>query len=818
MRKVFQILFCCIFLFQIAQAQTAVAPSAGDGTKENPYQIATLENLYWISSDTANWKYNYIQTADINAAQTSNWFGGEGWLPIGNKAPIFQGNYNGNGHLIDSLFINRPSDSFVGLFGWATKSIINLGVTHANITGGERVGVIAGWGGVLENCYSSGVVNGTGSYAGGFAGFISGGRIVNCFSSADVNGNYAAGGLVGVNDNCFILNSYSLGKIDGKTSGGLAGYNGNSLIINSYFAGKVTGTEAAGGLIGAGTYTIVDSSIYIFNSFWDTDSTGVLTTKGGMGKTSAELKNPLLFTESPWDSTVWFMDAGFNNGYPYLWWQNPGGTPLPEGNIIPPAAGDGTKGNPYRIATLKNLYWLSLNPLLWGGNHYFLQVADINASKTRELGNGEGWVPLGTVRTGFFGNYYGNSHIIDSIYINRPSVSYQGLFGYTIIRGTIDSLGIINADITGHSTVGAICAYSNCNISNCYSTGRIQGTGDKIGGLLGVDYYGVIKNCYSTADVTGENYVGGLIATCDGTSNSINQCYSIGAVTGKNNVGGLVGKDNAYPQSAVNSSFWDSLTSGQSTSSGGVGKSTSEMKSTQTFSGAGWTPALWYMDADYNNGYPYLSWQHPDGTPMPLIAKFGIDNTSIIFNSATVDSSEQRFTKIYNSGFDTLRITNIVSTNNCFTFEPATITLKPSGKIVFFVTFAPKDTSTQTGYIIFTSNTSGSPDTLAVKGKGSTVTAVTDKPVIPKSFSISQNYPNPFNPETVINYSIPKTTLVSIKVYDIIGRDVSQLVNEIKSPGNYSVRFDGTNLSSGIYFYSITAGEFNMVRKMILLK
>jgi gluconolactonase len=89
---------------------------------------------------------------------------------------------------------------------------------------------------------------------------------------------------------------------------------------------------------------------------------------------------------------------------------------------------------------------------------------------------------------------------------------------------------------------------------------------------------------------------------------------------------------------------------------------------------------------------------------------------------------------------------------------------------------------------------------------------------LPLQFRLFQNYPNPFNPETVIDYSISKTTLVSIKVYDILGRYAAQLVNEIKHPGKYSVKFDGTSLPSGIYFYSITAGKFNKVRKMILLK
>ncbi|MEO8399177.1 MAG: T9SS type A sorting domain-containing protein [Ignavibacteriaceae bacterium] len=85
-------------------------------------------------------------------------------------------------------------------------------------------------------------------------------------------------------------------------------------------------------------------------------------------------------------------------------------------------------------------------------------------------------------------------------------------------------------------------------------------------------------------------------------------------------------------------------------------------------------------------------------------------------------------------------------------------------------------------------------------------------------FSLSQNYPNPFNPTTKIEYSIPKTSFVKLKVYDILGKEVITLVNEEKSIGNYSIEFNGNNLSSGIYFYKIQAGNYSSVKKIILLK
>ena len=85
-------------------------------------------------------------------------------------------------------------------------------------------------------------------------------------------------------------------------------------------------------------------------------------------------------------------------------------------------------------------------------------------------------------------------------------------------------------------------------------------------------------------------------------------------------------------------------------------------------------------------------------------------------------------------------------------------------------------------------------------------------------YNLSQNYPNPFNPSTVISYQLPVIGFVTLKVYDILGREVATLVNEEKPAGEYEVEFNGTNLPSGIYFYQIKAGNYSETKKMVLLK
>ena len=93
---------------------------------------------------------------------------------------------------------------------------------------------------------------------------------------------------------------------------------------------------------------------------------------------------------------------------------------------------------------------------------------------------------------------------------------------------------------------------------------------------------------------------------------------------------------------------------------------------------------------------------------------------------------------------------------------------------------------------------------------------------IPNNFSLSQNYPNPFNPETTINFSIPsvETTrrVVSLKVYNISGREVATLVNQQLTPGTYSVQWDASNYPSGVYFYNLSSGGFTQTNKMVLIK
>lgn len=96
--------------------------------------------------------------------------------------------------------------------------------------------------------------------------------------------------------------------------------------------------------------------------------------------------------------------------------------------------------------------------------------------------------------------------------------------------------------------------------------------------------------------------------------------------------------------------------------------------------------------------------------------------------------------------------------------------------------------------------------------------SVSDEPQLPKVFALSQNYPNPFNPSTKISFEVPTQSRVSIKVFDVLGREVATLVNEEKQPGRYSSTWDANGAASGVYFYRMTAGSFSDVKKLLLLR
>jgi len=362
--------------------------------------------------------------------------------------------------------------------------------------------------------------------------------------------------------------------------------------------------------------------------------------------------------------------------------------------------GSGTLGDPYIIYDVNDLQAIE--------NHlaaYYELANDIDASATSGWNDGAGFLPIGENNPYFTGNFDGKGYSITNLYINRPDWMDVALIAVTAGNVVIQNVNLVNVNITGGWAVGGIVSYvigislevRNCSVSGsmvtknigeaggiigcmytgeglidhchvsgtvsgsnfyssiggivgencrpltisnsyttcnvegkdyvggivgysgynanltmekCFTTGNITGSNWGAGGLIGdFSVAGSIKNCYATGHITGNQAVGGAFgAFYNGT---IEFVYSAGLVTGNSYVGGLHGYDSGSEE--VNPCFWDKETSGQLTSVTGTGKTTVQMQTKSTFTDAGWDfNTIWAMCVAGVAGYPCLLGVTPD--------------------------------------------------------------------------------------------------------------------------------------------------------------------------------------------------------------
>ncbi|QJD86607.1 S-layer homology domain-containing protein [Cohnella herbarum] len=234
----------------------------GEGTEENPYQIAHADQLNDVRNHLEVPGNYFILTADIDLSSYST---DVGWAPIND----FNGNIDGKGYTITGLTINRPIESNIGLFGITSdgSSIANMKLENVNVKGENQVGGLVGrhQNGTISNSYVSGSVSGifdpiswqNGRSVGGLVG-TNEGTINTSYSTAGLKGASYIGGLVGEN-NGTIDNSYATGNVERASgAGGLVGVN-NGTISNSYGSGNVEAPSGAGGLVGENNGTISTS-------------------------------------------------------------------------------------------------------------------------------------------------------------------------------------------------------------------------------------------------------------------------------------------------------------------------------------------------------------------------------------------------------------------------------------------------------------------------------------------------------------------------------------------------------------------------------
>jgi len=652
-----------------------------------PSQNLEIRDWYDLDDVRDNLAGNHTLMNDLDsttagyeelASPTANQ--GKGWEPIGTFIPMCPyggliGTFDGQGYEIRDLYINRPDEYLVGLFGcvYAAGVIKDIGVVNFTVTGDSYVGGIVGRNiynqGPVTNCYAAGsvivhaVVGSVGGVIGGFGagGLIglNGGptTVSNCYFMGNVTSysSYAAwtflvgvGGLVGVNYGT-VSDSYSNANVTGQYGvGGLVGRNlFDGTVRNSYSTGSVTGEEGVGGLVG-------DTVVYgtVSNCYYNHDEVlingeNVITIGALFGEDFEE-----------WLANDKFLDVNERlsqeNGYyvvnnvtdfkELLAFGQDGSLKFKLKNdldlatepnfYIPYFAGE-FDGNGHKISNLSfNFDFVShvglFGYLAPGGKVTKVGLENVNIAGYSAVGGLVGDTCEGTVSDSYssgsvtgnevVGGLVGHSNFgtVNNSYSTASVMGHSGVGGLIGGNGGTVSNSYSTGNITGSDQVGGLAGSNARTVSNSYATGSVSGN-EHVGGLVGVNFgLGTVDNSYATGSITGDEYVGGLIGS-NGDRGAVSNCYSTGSVTGNTNFGGLVGR-NYYGtgEGTVSNSFWDTGTSGQATSDGGTGKTTTEMQYIATFSGAAWdicavnpsqTNPAYIWNIVNNVTYPFLSWQ-----------------------------------------------------------------------------------------------------------------------------------------------------------------------------------------------------------------
>lgn len=541
-----------------------IPPFAGSGSYNDPYLVETAGQLSFIAHHQ---DAHFLQTEDIDLAE-SIWNENDGWLPIseyyGFDHPdnaVFSGVFDGNGHSIKNLRINRPIDNNQGLFSYTENAeILNVRLKNVQITGHRNVGGVVGFARntIVEESSVTGEINGTSSNVGGLIGQSvgTGNYVRHCYTGTDVQGLSNVGGLIGYSTTTTfsIENCYTGGSVRGQLNcvGGLAGYSWGD-VINSYTTSYVATTDTIyiGGLIGRSDFGDA------INSYWNTDTTNQLISDGGYPKSSAEMLQAGNYED--WDfEEIWAIAEG--SSFPRLYWQEedinqiiPGpyslravsGSSVVRLSWQPPITGNITQYKLYRdnqmITEIAADHTEYTDTSVRNFNSYsYRVVALLDNERYTSFSNPAIAVPF---------TFAGGDGTINNPYLVESAHQLHA------VKTQLDKHYRQTADIylddshwyegTGWQPIGNSAVNS--------FTGSYDGGGHRITGLRThnpeTDYqglFGYIRNAtirnlgIINGEVTGRNYVGGLAGKAIGST--IENCFFYGEVTSRGvDTGGLAG-------------------------------------------------------------------------------------------------------------------------------------------------------------------------------------------------------------------------------------------------------------------------------------
>ncbi|GEM_PF-4879075 len=765
----------------------------GNGSEGIPYEIATLNNLYWLADNNSLWSSgtHFRQVNNIDASTTGMWDGEKGFSPIGIfSTNPFEGKYDGNGHIIDQLTISRSDQQYIGLFGYLKNAHIqNIGVKNSSLTGSNFVG--------------------------GLAGRSDNSTIEKSFTSGEISGNNFLGGLIASSMNSSIYNSYSTVNINGnERGGGLVGDMDSSSIINSYAACNIDDEMLfSGGLVGTSSGSTVE------NSFWDISASAQLTSAEGEGKTSEEMKDVYTFLDAGWDfvveaangtEDVWDMDLineGINSGYPILSWQT-------SGNNLRKFEAVLNHNEGWRLLSTPAI--ISYQRLL---NSVWTQGADYGANTTSGTPNiytwpdrpGKDpidWVSVTDLRnkipegSGFLAYIYADDNFdgIDDPFPKRLTV-----YG---IDDAQEISAAINTNTSAFSLIGnpypATIAFDDVSKTGLTNVAYVWDPNDDSGD--GGTEANSPGGSWKTWNGSVGDLTGGLIAPFQGffvqnsemstrsltfTESSISEVP--GSFYGKTVHHDVMAARIHLEGEGLRSSVWLQFSENGSSSKQVLGDAL-KLES-------------------FGNDYARIAIQKNDVlldiAHLPSVAEYltiPLDISATKAGNFTIDFTDKILTDafsiyLYDHELDHLEKAKL-GFKYSFNLRSASARKNLSPNSIPGLLLAEKSKEIRFSLLI---HSEGEFDSDRFN-------------VLPNRVSLHQNYPNPFNPTTSIRYSLPAATNVTLVVYDMIGRKVADLVKGFYQPGEYIVPFDAANLSSGVYMYQLTAGQVSITKKMTVVK
>jgi uncharacterized repeat protein (TIGR02543 family) len=561
--------------------------AGGDGTSEDPFRIASAEQLSGIRSHPDS---HFVLTNDIDM---SAYLASSAWVPIGDSALPFTGELDGQNFKISNfMFDRRGVDSPAGLFGVISTSghIRNLVIEDAVVVARNQTGILAGTadGAVIDRVEVAGSVAGENA-VGGLIGYLGVGSVVsNSRASGYVEGIGGelvggekvggVGGLVGTNSTGTVEDSHASSTVKGtREVGGLVGWN-TSIVVRSHSTGAVAGVREVGGLVGAN-----EDNGTIMNSSASGDVTGERDLGGlaGINQDGADI------AVSHATGNVVGNVAGDVVGTKYV-----GG--LVGANV------DATLSTSYASGNVN-------------GDEYTGGLVGLIEGSTITNSYATGKVTGSLYTGGFAGAALLNSELSN----NRATGDVNGSLIAGGLVGLSNKGNISYSYATGHATGqldvgGLVGELEDAVVSGSFAVGNVEGCND-IGGLVGDSDDALVTNSYATGAVTGiadatvciysayGDSIGGLVG--DNKNSTIENSFAIGRVTGLVSVGGLAGINE---DGVITRSYYDMETSGQSDTNG-QGLTSEEMKDGSNYEGWNFDNTLWTIQWPHHNGYPYLS-------------------------------------------------------------------------------------------------------------------------------------------------------------------------------------------------------------------